>query len=428
MKNSKYNIFFPFKDYIVGYNSLENDFVFLLPELYAIFEKASNDDVNRLRTIHPNLWNVLENKKFIIPDDTDELKLVKNLVHSIDCDPKQYHLIINPTMDCNFRCWYCYESHMHGSKMDNEIIARIKKHLSLKLQSEQIKNLAISWFGGEPLLYFKQVILPILEFSHDLTSRKGVNFNSNFTSNGFLLNKYMIEEFNRLNVNSIQITLDGDRERHNKVRNNGKGSGSYDTILRNIKTCLTHRIYVSCRINISKDTLPGIYNIINDFKDLKSAERQYIDFSFNKVWQEKMNLNDEFMKLIERFQLLGFNTKYNMFNDTVRNSCYADKENQATINYNGDVYKCTARDFAPSIREGFLDKDGNIYWNNRYYERMDAKFKNKPCLLCKILPICNGSCSQKALESKGIDYCIHNYSEKMKIDIIKNKLINTFSK
>ena len=283
MKNSKYNIFFPFKDYIVGYNSLENDFVFLLPELYAIFEKASNDDVNRLRTIHPNLWNVLENKKFIIPDDTDELKLVKNLVHSIDCDPKQYHLIINPTMDCNFRCWYCYESHMHGSKMDNEIIARIKKHLSLKLQSEQIKNLTISWFGGEPLLYFKQVILPILEFSHDLTSRKGVNFNSNFTSNGFLLNKYMIEEFNRLNVNSIQITLDGDRERHNKVRNNGKGSGSYDTILRNIKTCLTHRIYVSCRINISKDTLPGIYNIINDFKDLKSAERQYIDFSFNKV-------------------------------------------------------------------------------------------------------------------------------------------------
>ena len=64
MKNSKYNIFFPFKDYIVGYNSLENDFVFLLPELYAIFEKASNDDVNRLRTIHPKLWNVLENKNW----------------------------------------------------------------------------------------------------------------------------------------------------------------------------------------------------------------------------------------------------------------------------------------------------------------------------------------------------------------------------
>lgn len=107
---------------------------------------------------------------------------------------------------------------------------------------------------------------------------------------------------------------------------------------------------------------------------------------------------------------------------TITNSCYADKLNQVTINYNGDVFKCTARDFKPSLREGYLDDDGKIIWNENFQKRMfDSRFSNTFCQSCKILPLCNGGCSQHRLENLGIDYCIHNFDENEKLEIIKQK-------
>jgi uncharacterized protein len=53
---------------------------------------------------------------------------------------------------------------------------------------------------------------------------------------------------------------------------------------------------------------------------------------------------------------------------------------------------------------------------------MKVKFNNKPCISCNILPICNGSCSQHALDLLGKEYCIHGFNENIKLEIVKNKL------
>lgn len=111
--------------------------------------------------------------------------------------------------------------------------------------------------------------------------------------------------------------------------------------------------------------------------------------------------------------------------DSVRNSCYADKRNSATINYNGDIYKCTARDFTKANRAGYINEEGELVWENDYLtKRMDVKFKNKPCLTCKIMPLCNGGCSQHALESliQGKEYCVFNGDENEKNKVIKTKI------
>ena len=71
---------------------------------------------------------------------------------------------------------------------------------------------------------------------------------------------------------------------------------------------------------------------------------------------------------------------------------------------------------------GILQNNGKIDWNSTFYERMDIKFKNKPCLECPIMPLCNGGCSQHALENKDKDYCIYDFDESQKKDIIIKKL------
>jgi len=430
MKNSRFNLFFPFENYIVGYNSLENDFIFLTPELHELYRQTASDKIDNLKDIHPDFFDMLVQKSFCIPDDTDELKQVEDQVNSIDSNPEIFQIIINPTMNCNFKCWYCYETHIRDSKMEKPEIDKIMRLIDNTLNNPEIRYFSIGWFGGEPLLYFKQVVLPVLEHVRSFIDNhdKEIIFQSDFTSNGLLINDKLLSDCARLGVKSFQITLDGHRQKHNQVRFISERLGSYDQIITNIKRCLKYNIHVICRINLSKETInEDLIQIIGDFSDLSESERKQISFSFQQVWQEETDLNDEILKTIEYFKNNGLQTNYARFSDTVQCSCYADKRNQATINFNGDVFKCTARDFKTENREGILMDDGNIQWNEKYIERMNAKFKNPPCLKCSIMPVCNGSCSQKAIENKGKEYCVNSFDEKKKIDIIREKLIYAIS-
>ena len=52
--------------------------------------------------------------------------------------------------------------------------------------------------------------------------------------------------------------------------------------------------------------------------------------------------------------------------------------------------------------------------NNLYEKRMAVKYSNPSCLECKILPICNGGCSQHKLEANSQTWCYYNISEEEK--------------
>ena len=111
--------------------------------------------------------------------------------------------------------------------------------------------------------------------------------------------------------------------------------------------------------------------------------------------------------------------------DNVRSSCYADKRNSAVINYNGDLFKCTARDFTTAKRAGYINESGDLIWEDNYLERrMNTKFKNKPCLSCRLLPICNGGCSQHAMEAEEsqTEYCVYYGDDRLKDDIVISKI------
>lgn len=132
--------------------------------------------------------------------------------------------------------------------------------------------------------------------------------------------------------------------------------------------------------------------------------------------------------VIQNFKDEKLNIVQPLFSN-VCSSCYADRRHSAVINYNGDVYKCTAIDFLNTTRDGYLSEDGNIIWENDSLEkRMDSKFKNAPCHKCRIQPICNGGCSQKALHYAHKDYCIHDYNESKKDKVILDKFYSLLQK
>lgn len=82
-------------------------------------------------------------------------------------------ITVMPTLDCNFRCWYCYEDHCHG-KMDartQEATVRFCKNI---IDSYPLDVFSLDWFGGEPLLFFKEVVYPISKEIMDYCKQRNV--------------------------------------------------------------------------------------------------------------------------------------------------------------------------------------------------------------------------------------------------------------
>ncbi|MGA6119786.1 radical SAM protein [Sphingobacterium anhuiense] len=431
MKFSQFNTEVAYNNKYVLFNALQNHFLYLNPLIKELIDACrAHDDIAGLEKLHPTLFNVLKEKGFIVENDYNELQEVISIREKVDLENETFfHLTINPTMNCNFSCWYCYESHEKNSKMEFETIEKIKAFIESKINaSSKIKKFHIAWFGGEPLLYFGRVIVPIIEFTSELCLKFGVEFDNGFTTNGLLINLATIEALKPYPITSFQITLDGGREEHNSVRFVNEKRGSYDEIVANIKLLCEHKRFTTLRINYTTKNLPSVVNIANDFDSMSMQHREYLSITFHKVWQEEnTDLQDTVSSLIKYFRSKGLNALVGGLPDNLRNSCYADKKNHATVNYNGDLFKCTARDFTSSSSEGFIGEDGTLVWNETYYKRLDAKFKNKPCLTCSILPICNGGCSQVALENEGKDYCVHNFDENSKRRIVLEKFLKRTS-
>lgn len=95
--------------------------------------------------------------------------------------------------------------------------------------------------------------------------------------------------------------------------------------------------------------------------------------------------------------------------------CICDYVLSFVLNYNGDIFKCTARDFNNTHKMGHLHHDGNVVFNNSYQKRYLSL--NKPiCYTCKVLPIC--PVYSQAMFETITNICPININSKMEEEII----------
>lgn len=425
MKQSLYNNFVPYNEKIVGYNALKNSFILLEQELYELYQAAVRENsINDLKEIHTEFFEFMVNKGFFVGQAIDEFKKVKALQRKIDNKNDFFDLFINPTMNCNFKCWYCYEEHIKDSKMSKEMMDSVVALTQIIIkENKSIKRFYLSWFGGEPLLQFKPVVLPLLKTISTICAKNNIKFNSGFTTNGLLINQEMIDYFKIYNVDQLQITLDGIQPLHDTIRFISKNKGSYTEIVQNIILLAKNDLQVIVRINCTDETLKGIDSIMNSFAGLPKNVKRNISFTFHRIWQVESKLDVDVSYYINKYNGLDFNVT-GVSIDSFRDSCYADKKNQAIINYNGEVFKCSARDFKTSNKDGVITNKGEILWNEKFDERMNIKLKNIPCQTCSILPLCGGGCSQIALENKDQDYCMYDYDERKKKKLVLDAFLS----
>lgn len=400
------------------YNSFAGKFVVIRNSKINIEDLS----IEVLRKEQYSLYKQFEDANVIIEDQVDEVSLLKERIDKADNNIHEYILHINPTLDCNFRCWYCYENHISNSRMSDEVLESTLKYISSILNDKSIHTFELGFFGGEPLFYFNGIAKKIITHTQSLCSSLNKALHIHFTSNGFLLNGEIVEFLSKFSC-GFQITLDGGGKVHDKIRFNKDNTGSFDTIIKNIFLLVHSKIDVIVRVNYTSENIDSIYAIYESFKKIDDSRKKYIKFDFQRVWQNRNDRFDETENKIKeirrKFRDASFNVLANYIPHDVGNSCYGDKINHVLINYNGDVFGCTARDFTPENRIGYIDCLGGIHYDNyTVSKRNQSKLSKAICKICRIAPICGGGCKQRAFEDLDSEECTFHYSEKEIDDII----------
>lgn len=395
-KFSKYNYFYKQDEDTYTCVNLINKTIFGLDnEKYNLIEQNKSAPLE-VRKLNPNLFSALIKLGIIIDENFDEISFLITEHRKIIYSPDNFRLTILPTLECNFKCWYCYEENITG-QMTDKTKQLLLKYLKYNVFNAAIKRFQLDWFGGEPLLYFDNVVYPLSKQIKKLCEENNIVFNNMITTNGFLINSEMIEKFKSINLSGFQITLDGNEKHHNKVK---KGQNVYKRTIENIIAVLENieNINFLLRINYTEKNIKGITEIIND---IPNQYRNNIEIGLQQVWQtETVNKDIDVTSVNIEFENSGFVAPLYKLEERFYR-CYADLLSQLVVNYNGDIYKCTARDYANQKPDGVLSNDGQINWNSTYYKRMaNTTIEKNKCISCNYLPVCWGPCSQKLLEYK----------------------------
>lgn len=382
-------------------------------DLLQRFKEPSPEDALVEDPKVAELISELKKAGILIDVGTSELELFEK---KIKRKRKETMYTFVLTYDCNLRCNYCYEGEKQPYNMSWETAQTILDFISRRTKERGDSRINIGFYGGEPLLQ-KELMFKILKLAENLLP-KGVKLSTGMPTNGTLLTDNVVEVLERYNCESIQITIDGPPDIHNKRRPTASGHGTFDEIIAGARRIIG-KFPLALRINIDKDNMPHIPRFIHLLRSLgfnrpdviimpspvlttTSACKDYAPYCLPSLKYAKMIL-----KYITMFSEEGFN----VFWREARPSplyCEALGENARLIfDCSGDIYTC----LAGLRRKEYLV--GNIFNKPPIDERLFEKWRKRSplqfpeCMACDIVGFCGAGCLDEAFDAHGTFNAVH---------------------
>lgn len=386
-----------------------NEFV-----IYNTFSKAlvvlDNEEISQYENgsyIDKIMQKQLIDNGILIENSFDEMRFLKYLHYRTKFANDTLFLTIAPTLECNFACPYCYENRRNG-KMSEEIQDAIIAFIEGVIK-KGVSNIDITWYGGEPLLY-TDIVLSMSKKITDLIMKYNCKMSMYMVTNGYLLNKRIVELMDTVGITRIQVTLDGLRDNHNKRRPLRNGDGTFDRILDNLNLFCDSPIEVLVRMNVDNT---NCYDYIKLKECIESLGNPNIELYPSPVEDLNKDTINEISNFMSREQFESFTMKiceegyldsksFSVMDDRYC-FCTAETENCYVVDDRGDFYKCWDEVGRIEYRcFNILDPE-NINYNAISQYLIDDPFSNEQCSDCIFLPLCFGGCKfQKAHMDKSV--------------------------
>lgn len=459
MRSSIFNVRVPLPDRneVFLMNTL-TDAQVVVPESAAALLDSLDDDealeevdrTGRFTAEERQALETLAGLGFIVRNREADRQALDAYFREVREDATELRLTILTTLQCNFACDYCIQGdhgdyNRHAHRMSPETAAQVVKFAEAKLDALGSKRLVVTFFGGEPLLNLP-VLYDLAERLHAASTARGVTFLINIITNGLLLTPEVVDRLVPLGLNGVKVTLDGDRETHDRHRPLRGGQGTFDRIIGNIRA-----VAGRCRIAIggnfdadSADSYPALldYLAAQDFApaiakvafkpviraprpDATSSARgrRGVTIPLIPVSEEGVPLggtcmtaagagapassraasacdschfaDDTMAFLREETKKRGFSTP-----DGVHmGPCEIHRRHAYTIGPDGALYACPGFSGERTMAVGHIASEGNA--RTAMADRFDALAAWKQCGDCAFIPVCAGGCSAAAHNELG---------------------------
>ena len=298
---------------------------------------------------------------------------------------RSLELYINSTEHCNFRCKYCYEDFSKG-RMPQSVVESVKQFMVK--QTAGRKRLYLNWFGGEPLMA-TDVVLDISRHAKTICEDRGIALSGSVTTNGWYLGVAAMSDLLSAGLTFYQITLDGDRESHDRMRVRADGKGTFDTIWSNLlalhETDLEFSILL--RVHLRPGNLASIRTLFYSVQEKLRADKRFVlglhpllnlggptQGSFETLTDEECSDMCAALKREFGDDLMVYGDGMNAEDSAKAEGCglavcYACKSNAFLIRSDGSIGKCTVALDKDFNSVGFLQADGEIHLNQSRFKK-----------------------------------------------------------
>jgi uncharacterized protein len=431
MQPSMFNLRVPLdaRDDVFLMNTITDAQLVVSGDVAAILDRAAAGQIEpgALSSEERTAVDVLWENGFLVRDRAADRQSLDDYLADVKADTSELNVTVLTTLQCNFACDYCFQGD-HGDynaraeRMSPETAVRVAEWIERELDRVRPEKFVLTFFGGEPLLNLP-VMYALAERMSQSAAAREVDLYINIITNGLLLTPAIVDRMLPLGLNGIKITLDGDRETHNRMRPLRGGQGTFDRIVENIRA-----VAGRCRIAIggnfdesSVDSYPALLEFLKQqdfaehlskvfFKPIVRAEpvspkgiipltpiaakeqlngtcMTSVGSGAGKACDTCNVLDDKLAFLRQETRRLGFPT-----HDGVHNGpCHVHKAHAHTIGPDGSLYACPGFTGQLAMSVGHID-DRRDSWRETARERFLRLSPWKECGDCAYIPVCAGGC------------------------------------
>ena len=197
----------------------------------------------------------------------------------------ELHVTVLTTLQCNFACDYCLqgdhdEYNKSVTKMSLDTAYGVCDWLVERLDTVTPRKLALTFFGGEPLLNL-EVLYAVSDRAHAAAQQRGVEIEINLITNGILLTPEIVDRLRPLGLKGVKVTLDGDRETHDRMRPLRGGQATFDKIIENIRQ-VAGRCNIAIGGNFDEESVDS-YPALLDFLKEQSFADSLVKVAFKPI-------------------------------------------------------------------------------------------------------------------------------------------------
>ncbi len=378
--------------------------------------------------------NILTDQGFLVESRDADRRALDAYFTAIKSDTTELHITVLLTLQCNFACDYCFQGD-HGDynkfaqKMTLDMSARVAAWIERELDRVRPERLVVTFFGGEPLLN-----LPVM---YDLADRlwcatrpRGVRMMSSIVTNGLLLTRDVVERMRERGLEGVKITLDGDRDTHNRMRPLRGGQGTFDRIIENVRQ-VAHLVPIAVGGNFDESSAASYPALLDFLREQEFADRLVkVNFKpvirtasvsateaampkgvlpltlvnkdgrplggtcMTQVGEGGGTACDSCGFLTEQMTYLREETKRHGFPtpDGVHNGpCHVHIQHAHTIGPDGSLYACPGFTGELGLSTGHID-DRRDARREEQRDKFDRLNPWKDCGDCAFIPVCAGGC------------------------------------